>query len=123
MTLGSYGQISSLNPRVVLALGLVEGMMPSFGGDGAHDDSDARVEAQRLAFRDAVGGPREEVYLSSFTRMEPDLAGKCGASIVRIRRDRGAQLAVVERSRFIDELGDESPRLVSGEQFAGMATA
>ena len=122
----SYGRLAGLNPRVLVMVGLVDGMAPSVGREartaedaGMRARSQAIYQRERRAFYAAAGKACETLYLSWPQRCEPALAKALGADVRRTRCEQGRTLAVLARSPFVDEAGNATPTTLSGEQYLG----
>lgn len=120
VAIGSYKLIQGLDPRHVIACGLIEGYIPAI----SHADlvefapaTQAKLAAARRNFYNAIGKARETLVLSTIQRAGTDLAHKLRMDARRIKREHGREVAVLARSCFIDEAGDAAPSTVSGEQF------
>lgn len=109
--LGSYGAIAKMRPVHLFCTGLVEGFFP------VGIEAQAALQAEAKVLADALADVPGTLIFSSFKRVGSEEAVAWRLPALRRRRERGRDVVVIPHSRFIDEMYDEAPTLVSGEQF------
>jgi DNA helicase-2/ATP-dependent DNA helicase PcrA len=94
--------------------GLVEGIVPRIDRDLSEIEQEAQMEEQRRLFFVAMTRTTNILVLSSYSQLEP-------ATAHRLQTNRGARLPNgdfrVFASTFLNELGEECPEPIRGEDW------
>ncbi len=123
--IGPYEQLQGLNPAYVLALGMVDGVVPACSSADRQSDADPnrRKRAQREMARTrqvligVAGKPTASLVLMSSKMAQHDQAVQLHLDVQRLKTAKGQTWAVLAPSPYIDEAGSLIPGVVSGEQF------
>ncbi len=108
----SLHKSKGLTADLVVAMGCVEGLVPTLPRDASQGEMNVALEEQRRLFYVSITRAREVLVLSSVTNLPRDRAYRMGVEV----RGRGNTVGTIS-SRFIDELGPTRPAPVSGQQF------
>ena len=117
---GDFARIMSLQKskgltsKVVIVAGSVEGILPFLDSEATSEEQQEIIREQRRLFYVAITRCTDILVISSFANIEYGLALNLRVSLGKQRRRKGARTIA---SRFIDELGPNSPRTISGSQW------
>ena len=112
---GSYDNVAELVPRVAVMGGLAEGLVPSAGALRAHaHGEDGPLAEQHRAFEAIRTGTRNRLVMSIPHGLVTARAERAGIAPRRTRIEGSTALAIMETSRFVEELGDGAPPLQGG---------
>ena len=103
--------IAALAPKHLFACSLVEGFFP------VGSEAPEALAAEKKVLDDVLTQIPGTLIFSSFKRVTPEQAQAWRLPALRRRRERGKDMVVISHSRFIDEMYDDAPTLVSGEQY------
>jgi DNA helicase-2/ATP-dependent DNA helicase PcrA len=115
---GNFARVMSLHKskgltsRIVIVAGCIEGLCPVHNDDLTPDEKEAYFKKQRRLFYVATTRCREILVLSSVLTLEKRVAYKIGA-LVRGR----SNFCQTITSRFINELGPNTPQAKAGQQW------
>lgn len=101
-------QLVGQSPRVVVMLGLVEGLVPK---------SEATADVERKVFAEAAGKPSDLLILSTFQEAEQRVAQALRLMVRRSKMEQGTRMAMLARSRFIDDAQNAAPGTVGAAQY------
>jgi DNA helicase-2/ATP-dependent DNA helicase PcrA len=105
----SLHKSKGLTSRVVIISDCIEGVIPGLDDNLTPQQMNRSLQEQRRLFYVAITRCRDVLMLSSVSHLDNAIAYRLGA---RIRRS-GRTIS----SRFLDELGNECPRIQSGNQW------
>lgn len=117
---GSLRKLCGQVPRIVIVLGAVEGFMPQTKCFEANGDAQGFLDAlgvERCVFGNALGKAAERLVVSTFQKTTERMARGLALDIKRCKMERGVRMAMLARTRFVDDAGDAAPGTVGGEQF------
>lgn len=109
----SLHKSKGLTADMVIVVGCLEGLMPSIDQREPQAEQARSLEEQRRLFYVAITRTRRVLVLSSVTSLSTKLAHRMRA---QVRRSRGHSSQTIT-SRFIAELGQECPAVITGNQF------
>ena len=109
----SLHKSKGLTTRVAVVAGCIEGLIPTVDSADTAAEAQANLEEQRRLFYVAITRCREVLALSSVLRLPVQTAYRLGAEV---RGRRGVCRTIA--SRFLDELGPNSPAAVAGQDWA-----
>lgn len=107
----SLHKSKGLSADLVIVLGCVEGLIPSYSGDTS-TERQRSLEEQRRLFYVAVTRTRDTLVLSGSITLPRSLAHRMGALV----REGTPTDAFAVASRFLHELGGSAPRVVPGNR-------
>ncbi|NUM79264.1 ATP-binding domain-containing protein [bacterium] len=99
----SLHKSKGLTSKVTIVAGCIQGLIPMI------DDTADLLEQRRL-FYVAITRAKEILLLSSFQKIERDLAHNIGAKII----GRGGAYGDTISSEFLGQLGPETPTMMKG---------
>lgn len=102
-----------LTADTVVVVGCLEGLMPSIDNGAPEAEQIRSLEEQRRLFYVAITRARKVLVLSSVTMLPIKLAHRMRARVVI---SRGQNVPTIT-SRFISELGQECPAVITGDNF------
>ncbi|ACV23282.1 DNA-dependent helicase II [Slackia heliotrinireducens] len=108
-----YRQLQGLSPKAIVVLGAVEGLMPA----AAQLDGERQAQAARRLFCNAVGKAQNRLVVSTFQKAPAAFAEQFRLVEKRRKAERGQTMAMLARTRFVDDAGNAAPPSQSGEQF------
>jgi len=110
----SLHKSKGLTADLVVVTGCLEGLMPHIDQDQPLADQEKALEEQRRLFYVAITRCRQTLVISNVNYLPRDQAHKMRAKVGR----GGTQLlARTIASRFFDQLGNQRPSPISGQQF------
>jgi len=108
----SLHKAKGLEADLVIIPACVEGLIPSVDRDDTLEEQQRVLEENRRLFYVGITRTKKILILSSFLWMKIGIAKQ-----MKIKHTVSGNLAKVQSSRFISELGAECPGTVSGEKF------
>jgi DNA helicase II / ATP-dependent DNA helicase PcrA len=109
----SLHKSKGLTADMVVVVGCLEGLMPSIDSKASQQDQRRSLEEQRRLFYVAITRAKKVLLLSSVARLPTKLAHRMRA---RVRPSRGRN-SVTITSRYIAELGQDCPNVITGREF------
>ena len=109
----SLHKSKGLTADMVVVVGCLEGLMPSIDSKASQPQQRRSLEEQRRLFYVAITRAKKVLILSSVARLQTKLAHKMRA---RVRPSRGRNSGTLA-SRFIAELGQDCPNMITGREF------
>lgn len=101
----------------VFLVGCVEGLMiPPLEAE-SHDDAKQaqEEEACRASFFHAISQARSRAVVSSFVKIDADIAQQAGIRFTRRKTEQGKRIALCSPSRLLDEAGSQRPATIGGQ--------
>lgn len=109
----SLHKSKGLTADMVVVVGCLEGLMPSIDFRASQQEQRRSLEEQRRLFYVSITRAKKVLVLSNVANLPTKLAHKMRA---RVQLSRGRN-SVTITSRFIAELGQDCPNVITGSQF------
>jgi len=109
----SLHKSKGLTADMVVVVGCLEGLMPFIDQRAPRTEQTRSLEEQRRLFYVAITRTKGVLVLSSLTSLPTKLAHRMRAQVGRVRGRNSATIT----SRFIGELGQECPAVITGDNF------
>lgn len=113
----SLHKSKGLTADMVVVVGCLEGLMPSIDSNASQREQTRSLEEQRRLFYVAITRAKKVLILSSVVRLPTKLAHRMRARV----RPSGGRNSDTITSRFIAELGQDCPNVITGQEFLRVA--
>jgi len=112
----SLHKSKGLTARLVIIAGCVAGILPTIDFDLPLQEQDRQRQEQRRLFYVGITRSTETLVISSAASMRFSDAKQAGVSVVR-RAGIGRNVAILQASEFIAELGPDAPATTTSQQW------
>ncbi len=99
----------------VLAVGCVEGLVPSYARMDTEEKRQSALEAGRAVFSSCISKAQDSAVISYFTRIEERVAQAAGISFVRTKQQDDMRVAMTKPTPYLTEWGSCLPATVGGQ--------